>query len=169
MKKIIIYLLISFFLFFFEDLKSQNQNRQASGNTQLPTISLPVEPRLQASLDLITQSLKANANTPQDKLKDLLFSEPEFVAIYEQTYNTSPGPKDKTIFQQKKSDVLNLLNQFRNPHLQTQVLNVKERSGDNSLRALVVTVKFTHQNLNKIAKLVMIKFNQVYKIMMLDE
>jgi len=64
---------------------------------------------------------------------------------------------------------LSLLNQFRNPNLQTQVLNVQERSGDNSLRAMVVTIKFTHQNLNKIAKLIMIKFNQTYKIMMLDE
>jgi hypothetical protein len=145
------------------------QNRKASHGLPIPVSNLAVEPRLQASLDLLTQSLKANPNSPQDKLKDLFFTEPEFDAIFEQTYNQSPGQKDKTIFQQKKSDVLSLLNQFRNPNLQTQVLNVQERSGDNSLRAMVVTIKFTHQNLNRIAKLIMIKFNQTYKIMMLDE
>ncbi len=150
-------------------LKAQNQNRNAAKTAVSPTNSLPVEPRLQASLDLLTQSLKANANSPQDKIQNLVFTEPEFVAIYEQTYNKEPGEKDKTIFEQKKANVLSLLNDFRNPNLQTQVLNVQERSGDNSLRAMVVTVKFTHQNLNKIAKLIMIKFNQNYKIMMLDE
>ncbi len=169
MKSIFLTFLCSFWLLNTFHLKAQNQNRNAAKTAVSPTNSLPVEPRLQASLDLLTQSLKANANSPQDKIQSLLFTEPEFVAIYEQTYNKEPGEKDKTIFEQKKSSVLSLLNDFRNPNLQAQVLNVQERSGDNSLRAMVVTVKFTHQNLNKIAKLIMIKFNQTYKIMMLDE
>jgi len=167
MKNKIIMLFSFFVLSNFAILKSQNRTAVKTAFTS--SSSLAVEPRLQASLDLLTQSLKVQANSSQDKLKDLFFTDPEFDAIFEQTYNQSPGQKDKTIFQQKKSDVLSLLNQFRNPNLQTQVLNVQERSGDNSLRAMVVTIKFTHQNLNRIAKLIMIKFNQTYKIMMLDE
>ncbi len=150
-------------------LQAQSENRTPSKTSVSSMNSLPVEPRLQASLDVLSQSLKVNSGSKEDQIQKLLFTETEFEAIYEQTYNRKPGENDKKTFHQKQETVLNLLNGFRNPELQTQVLNVIERSGDNSLRAKVVTVKFTHQNLNKIAKFIMIKFNQAYKIMMLDE
>lgn len=148
--------------------QAQNVNRAATKANTHNVVSLPAEPRLQASIDVLAQSLKANANSAQDQLKSLLFTDAEFEAIFEQTYGKLPDEKDKATFQQKKSEIVDLFNQFRDPNLQIQVLNVTERSGDNSLRAMVVTAKFTHQNLNKITKLIMIKFNQVYKIMMLD-
>ncbi|GIV44941.1 MAG: hypothetical protein KatS3mg035_2064 [Bacteroidia bacterium] len=169
MKNILFTLLMIVELINLKGLLAQSQNRTASKTSVNKFNSIAAEPRLQASLNQLTESLKFEVNAPQNKLADLLFSESEFSAIYEQTYGISPGEKDKAIFQKKKSDVISLLNNFRDPNLQTQILNVVERSGDNSLRAMVVTVKFTHQNLNKIAKLVMIKYNQNYKIMMLDE
>lgn len=148
---------------------AQSPNRQAVQTPVQSAVSLPVDTRLQASIDALAQSLKTTQGSPQDQLDKILLTDPEFDEIFFQTYQAHPQQKDKVIFQQKKSDVVSLLNSLRNPNIQTQVLNVVERSGDNSLRSLVVTLKLSHQNLNKQVRFVMLKFNQVYKILMVDE
>jgi hypothetical protein len=150
-------------------IRAQTNNRRAQSSAVTPSTNLPSDPMMQSFLAKLESSLKAPAGSSADQLKSLLFNKLEFGFIHEQTYQTSPGPKDLATFDQLKNTIESEFAHFRDSTTTVQLLQLTERRGDGNLRAMIPTLKFTINQDSKILRLVLIKYNQEYKIMMIDQ
>lgn len=150
-------------------VNAQTNNRHALTSTVTPSTNLPSDPIMQSFITKLESSLKAPAGSTNDQLSTLLFNKFEFGFIHEQTYQKTPGPKDLATFDQLKSLCEAELAHFRDSTTTVQLLQLNERRGDANLRAMISTIKFTVNQDSKILKLVLIKYDQAYKIMMIDQ
>lgn len=150
-------------------VQAQTNNRHAQTSAVPASTNLPSDPMMQTFLTKLETSLKAPAGSPSDQFKSLLFNKFEYGFIHEQTYQTSAGPKDLATFDQLKNLVESEFAHYRDSSTTIQLLSLNERRGDSNLRAMVPTVKITVDQESKILRLVLIKYNQEYKIMMIDQ
>jgi len=149
--------------------QAQTNNRRAQNSAVPPSTSLPSDPMMQTFLTRFESALKVPVGAVSDPLSALFFNKAEYAYIHEQTYQHTPGPKDLATFDNIVSVAQGELAHFRDSSATVQLLQLQERRGDGNLRAMVSTVKLSLNQETKIVRLILLKYNQEYRIMMIDQ
>ncbi|MCS7074244.1 MAG: hypothetical protein NZ108_07240 [Bacteroidia bacterium] len=144
------------------------QNKRTPQKSPEVTNTIPVDLRLQGVIRELETALKTPKESG-DLLQNLFFQPAQFKEIYSQTFHAEASADVMKQFDAKILAAKAELDNFRSPNLKAELVEVTERRGDGNLRAVVSKIKFITETQNYIRRLILLRYDQSYKVLMLDE